>query len=474
MGERYFERRKISWHLPVPSTYPGFQVGPSRLLDRPPLERKSEVAITRAFNYSQAEDAVREAVNLLGGVDRICQKGDRVLIKPNLAMAGTPEIAETTHPAIVAALVRLLKETGATVTVGEKSGWSIPARVSYKRSGIREAALNAGADEVYNWDEGEWVEVDVPGGRSVAKVRIHQSVVEANVFIDAPKLKNNVFFGPSGLTLGLKSKLGCVPSEDRGHFHKEAVDMAWFCVDIAKALKDKHRLTLIDGISGVEGSTHYGHICKPGVIIASPDIVAAEAVTRAVVGYHPLDEPAVQVAMKDGLGTGDLSEINILGARLQDVIYPFMRPMSRYVQKYSNVIEYIGGGTCIGCIWMAMTVPPIVHPEKKYAVVAGRRVSIARPLDEFDEVWLIGECACRADHQDRGFMDKVNVAKKVVKMGSCPGIEAVLQKGNYEGIYATPMLLATDMLVCGALPETIRPDTFVEAEGRREGRITEL
>jgi len=79
----------------------------------------------------------------------------------------------------------------------------------------------------------------------------------------------------------------------------------------------------------------------PGVIVASPDLIAVEAVCHAIVGYHPLESPAVQIGMKDGLGTGDLSEIEILGTRLQDVYYPFLRGHMRYVQRFDNIKDMI-------------------------------------------------------------------------------------------------------------------------------------
>ena len=52
-------------------------------LDRPPQERRSEVAIVKCPVYGLAEGSVREAIALLGGIDRFCKKGDTVIIKVN-------------------------------------------------------------------------------------------------------------------------------------------------------------------------------------------------------------------------------------------------------------------------------------------------------------------------------------------------------------------------------------------------------
>ena len=110
---------------------------------------------------------------------------------------------------------------------------------------------------------------------------------------------------------------------------------------------------------------------------------------------------------------------------------------------------------------------------KKYAVVCGTRALIARPLEDVDEVWLVGECACRADHQFPGYMDKINAANKVVKLGACPGYES-LYHGKYGGIYDHPMLASVDMTVSAYLPDVTRPNVVARTNARREGRETEF
>ncbi|OGP50223.1 MAG: hypothetical protein A2Y79_07910 [Deltaproteobacteria bacterium RBG_13_43_22] len=439
-------------------------------IDRPPQERRSEVAITRSTRYEQAGDAIREAINLLGGIDRFCKKGDVIVIKPNASGAFAKEIADTTHPAVVAATVRLFKEAGTTVIIMERPGFNERASRAYRATGIEAAALDAGADKLWDWEKEEYVEVDVPNPRSFAKVKLPKVLMEADGFIDIPKLKNNPLIG--GLTLSVKSKLGLPPVNDRVEIHRSPVEMAAGCCDICKAIDHLHRLTIIDGIHGMDGVTHYGTICSPGIIVASPDLVAVEAVCHTIVGYHPLESPAVQIAMKDGLGTGDLSEIDILGTRIQDVYYPFARAHPRYVQKYTNVKEYFGG-ICRACLLGMTVVPPVVDPNKKYAVISGRRALVAKELSDFDEVYLVGECACRADHQHPGFMEKVKAAKKIIKLGKCPGHSSVAEH-KWGGVYDHYRLIGPDMVACSVLPDAVNPNNLRSAYARREGKVTTL
>lgn len=470
MAQRQFQHKKHSGMELIASTNSGNLYVP--FIDRPLQERKSEVAIIKSPDYSHAGDAVREAIYLLGGIDRFCKKGDVVVIKPNAVLGQPWEMADTTHPAVVAEVVKIFKEAGTTVKIVERPAFGAHTDSVYEVTGIKKAALEAGADELWDWRREEYIEVPVPNPRSFAKVKLPKALMEADVFVDLPKLKNNQVLGPGALTLGIKSKLGLIPQEDRALIHRTPVDMAAGCCDVAKAINHLHRLTLIDGVLGQEGSVHYGPIVRPGIIVASPDMVAAEAVCHAIVGYHPFESPCVQIAMKDGLGTGDLYEIDILGSRIQDVYYPFARSLMRYVQKYTNVKEYFGG-TCFGCMFAMAAVPPVVDPNRKYAVVSGTRALVAEALADFDEVYLVGECACRDDHQFPGFMEKVNAAKKIIKMGTCPGNDSV-QYRKWGGIYDAHMLLSVDGWVNSVLPENLRPGDLKAAYERREGKVTKL
>jgi uncharacterized protein (DUF362 family) len=408
-----------------PTNHAGF-------MSRPKPERNSRVAITRGEDYSDAQRMIEEALDLLEAAD-VFQKGDDVLIKPNLCMPSPPEVAETTHPAVVAAVVKLAKDRGATVRVGEACAWHFPMELVFEATQVKQAALEAGADEVLDFTRCEFVEAEVPNARAIKTASIPKVVLDSNVIINLPKMKNNFV---TLTTLSIKNMLGLLAIQDRHPYHRTPMDMAWLCNDLFKIIQDRHKLTIIDGIWGVEGATHGGPVCKPGVIVASQDPIAAEAITNMIMGYHPLESAHVQIGMKDQLGTGDPAEIDVLGARVEDVKLPFQRSLLRYVSRHPNVTEYYGG-TCPACVWPAVTLPPEVDPNKKYAVIAGSRVFIADKLEDVDEVYLVGTCACTRSHQFKGYMDKVQAAKKLVRIPTCPGLTQLID-GLGEGLEHAP------------------------------------
>src|SRR3989304_5871778 len=72
------------------------------------------VVITKCNDYVNEEvyQAIKASVDLLGGIEAFVKKGERILLKPNLLSAKPPEAAITTHPAVVRAVLQLVRECG--------------------------------------------------------------------------------------------------------------------------------------------------------------------------------------------------------------------------------------------------------------------------------------------------------------------------------------------------------------------------
>ncbi|GHT58477.1 hypothetical protein AGMMS50222_07120 [Endomicrobiia bacterium] len=85
----------------------------------------TKISLVKCDDYSKADNAVREAVNLIGGVSVFVRPSERILIKPNLLSPKDPSKAVTTHPEIVRAVIRLVKEVGAVPLVGDSHGGAI-------------------------------------------------------------------------------------------------------------------------------------------------------------------------------------------------------------------------------------------------------------------------------------------------------------------------------------------------------------
>jgi uncharacterized protein (DUF362 family) len=103
---------------------------------------KAEVEKARE---SQALAMVKAALEAMGGVSHFIQKGDVVVIKPNVAFDKNPDLAATTPPDTVAAVTRLCYGAGARKVIVADNPINNPESCFYKTK-VGEAAIRAGAE----------------------------------------------------------------------------------------------------------------------------------------------------------------------------------------------------------------------------------------------------------------------------------------------------------------------------------------
>jgi uncharacterized protein (DUF362 family) len=114
----------------------------------------AEVSIVRCPNYEphRVSAALRNCLDLLGGITKFVKPGSRVLVKPNLLMAAPPGSAVVTHPQFCRGAIRLLKEIGCRIIVGDgPSVWGNQIEDVdnvYEVSGIREVCQDEGVELV--------------------------------------------------------------------------------------------------------------------------------------------------------------------------------------------------------------------------------------------------------------------------------------------------------------------------------------
>ncbi len=268
-------------------------------------ETRSSPILVVAEKDSPA-NLVRKAIKALGGMSKFVKKGNKVLIKPNMAFARPPEGAANTNPEVVAELVRLCFEAGAKEVVVLDHTLA-PARVAYEMSGIAKAAEAQGAKVVYVSPK-DFVPVEIPKGKilSAYEVRVLKQVLDADVFINVPVAKTH---SGARLTLGMKNLMGII--QDRGAWHRSG-DLHQCIADFVTAVKP--HLTVIDAIKIMTsgGPAGPGRLEQKDTIIASTDIVAADAYATTLFGMKPEDIPYIVKAAELGVGISDLKRVKIV------------------------------------------------------------------------------------------------------------------------------------------------------------------
>ncbi|MBI3621592.1 MAG: DUF362 domain-containing protein [Nitrospirae bacterium] len=222
---------------------------------------------------------VREAVKLIGGLDRLSVRGKTVLVKPNV-LSGEPPPA-TTNPEAVRSVVRLFREAGAKrVIVGDMSAMMrLPTSKNLERTGIARAAREAGA-EVIDFDDAEWIELKPPGAWLTPSIHIARPVYEADLFVNVPVVKthrNAVY------SICLKNLVGVTHPRHRPYRVNPA---KWEEVIAELNLAVHPILNIVDATTiMVADGPWEGPSEKTNLIMASGDRIAADVTGLALIKH---------------------------------------------------------------------------------------------------------------------------------------------------------------------------------------------
>lgn len=277
----------------------------------------AKVSITKCGVYDGEEvyASVKASIDLLGGMDRFVKRGERVLIKPNILAAKPPEAAVTTHPGVVTAVIRLVKEAGGEPLVGDSPGLG-KARKAADKCGIIEACTASGAEFI---EFRELVRAENPSGHTFKRLDVAKEVLGVDAIINVPKLKTHA---QMFLTLGVKNLFGCVPGKKKAQWHLSAGvdsrDFAGMLLDLYLFLNP--RLNVMDGVVGMEGNgPGNGDPRKIGLIFASENAIAMDVVAALVLGAKPSDLPVLKAAQSRNIKEAEASNIEVLGERMENV-----------------------------------------------------------------------------------------------------------------------------------------------------------
>ena len=291
----------------------------------------TEVAVKRGPSPSQI---TREAVEALGGMRSFVKEGDRVLIKPNIC-GGNPKIegSFTCHE-VVEELVKMVREVNADPVVADADMiWTRFEPVA-EDQGWMEWAERVNVPLV-NLTKTERVYFHFGEESATGIVPVSRELVDADVIISVPTMKTHLL---TSITIGMKNMYGTFPQENKAKYHRFGIEEV-IC-DVNRAFTPN--LTVIDGTVGGDA---WGPLsCSPvyaQTVIASNDVVAADAVACQLMGYDPYDIVHLKRAHEEGLG--DASYIYDLSS------LPYEHPKDGNWTKpdpvvstfYETLIEYI-------------------------------------------------------------------------------------------------------------------------------------
>ncbi|MFW6132060.1 MAG: DUF362 domain-containing protein [Candidatus Aminicenantaceae bacterium] len=262
--------------------------------------RTPDLAIVKGDSPVQI---TKKAISLIGGMEQYVSKGDKVIVKPNIGWDRNPQQAACTNPEVVSSVIQLCQDAGAKEIIVMDNTCN-PAKRTYVRSGIEEAAKNAGAKVLYPNKyrlrkmkiKGEWLK----------EWEVYTYFMEADKIINLPIAKTHSL---SRLTMGMKNWLGAIGGS-RNQLHQKInqamVDLSAFFKPVLTVL-DGYRILVRNGPQGGRLSDVKLH----KTVVAGKDYVAVDTVGASFFNLTPNELPFLKIANEKGHGEINLEKLSI-------------------------------------------------------------------------------------------------------------------------------------------------------------------
>ncbi|MCI8360792.1 MAG: DUF362 domain-containing protein [Clostridiales bacterium] len=263
--------------------------------------------------------------------DGLLRPGIKAVLKPNLVMKRRPEEATTTHPAVVAAVVRVLRKRGVEhITLADSPGGLYnPGVLSalYASTGMKETAGAEGFS--LNLDTG-FQNLRAEGAVRCHSFDIINPLAEADLIINLCKLKTHAMTGLSG---ACKNMFGAVPGLKKPELHCQFPDRAAFgemLVDLCCLTRPA--LTIVDAVECMEGNGPTGGSRRHmGLTLAGRNPFSLDLILCRLIGVEPRAVSTCLSAIERGLCPDSPDKVETAGDPVSDYAAVFQPPDSRSV-----------------------------------------------------------------------------------------------------------------------------------------------
>jgi uncharacterized protein (DUF362 family) len=272
----------------------------------------SQVAIVKG---ERGKEPVFKALDLIDFKTALAGK-DRVLIKVNFITDKTWETGATTDPLVVEAIIEKLKGLPIMINVVESDATMTNADKAFEATDMKEMCQRTGIEFINLRYVKDKVKLNVPNEEVLGSITVPR-IVAGSAIISAAKLKTH---SSTTVTLGMKNLFGLLPDKFKAKYHARGISKV--VVDINTVIRPA--LTVIDGFVAMEGKGPVdGTPVKMDLIIASKDVVAADATGCRVMGIDPHNVSHIRRANAKGLG--NIDNIEVLGEKIETVVKSFQR-----------------------------------------------------------------------------------------------------------------------------------------------------
>ena len=274
------------------------------------MNTKSKVIVLpcEAYDEERIYTLMKNGLSQLGGLDNLINKEEKILLKPNLLKKAEVEKAVITHPVVVGAFARILREEGyKDIVLADSCGHGTTKQV------IQGTGMDTYLEkyQIPAIDYTKGVRVENPDGVQAKEFILPKELLEAECVISLSKMKTHAL---ERITGAVKNSYGFVYGKNKaiGHTKYPSADsFARMLIDLNQYVKP--RLYIMDGITAMEGNgPGSGDPVAMNLILMSTDPVALDSAFARLVYLKPEMVPTNYHGEKMGLGNCRVENIEVV------------------------------------------------------------------------------------------------------------------------------------------------------------------
>lgn len=239
------------------------------------------LVITKNFeNYSDLKSAILSSIEDLGGLQKFINKGDRVLIKPNINTADP--FPASSDPVFIRAITELILNNGPSeIIIGDSSTFYQNTKNNFEKLNLFELEKIDSRIKVVSFDDGKWIKRKIVGGSFLKSISMPEILNKVDKIILLPCLKTHFI---AKFTGALKLGVGFMKAKERMAFHAAHTEEKIAELNLAF----KPDLIIVDGRKCfISGGPSKGEIREPNVIIASVSRVSIDLEAVKIIQSFP-------------------------------------------------------------------------------------------------------------------------------------------------------------------------------------------
>ena len=251
---------------------------------------------------------IERTLSYFGGIESLVNKGEKILLKPNLLVKAHATLGITTHPFVVKAVADIVKTAGGLPLVGDSPAFG----------SVRQVAAACGLLPLLKKDN--IPVVSFRANRSFNdKIRITDTVRDFDKIINIPKFKVHSQMLFSG---AIKNLFGLVSGKLKAwrHFKAHASHEKFSLMLLAIYEQVRPCFTIVDAIDIMEKKgPRGGPLRRAGLLFAGINCISIDRAICDVFGINPDRVPLLKTARKYGINGCKLSDIQIEGDDVSDI-----------------------------------------------------------------------------------------------------------------------------------------------------------